>query len=99
MRRRQNDPDNGDGYGVGGRDGEGVEEGIGGLIRQKMLPDGSLIFPGQKAKPVGYVPVLYCIADIDEKPADQHHNYNAGRNLRSPLNDEDIPPDGNAVAG
>ena len=64
-----------------------------------MLPDGSLIFSGQKAETVGYVSLLYRIADIDEEPGDQDHNKNAGRDLRNPLDSVDIPPDRNALVG
>ena len=64
-----------------------------------MLADGSLVGAGEEAEAVGDFPVLDGVADISEKPDDEGDYQYAGRDLRDPINNLDVPPDGNALVG
>ena len=64
-----------------------------------MLPDGGLIFAGQKLEAIGDVPLLYGVADVGEEPANQRHHQDGRHNLHGPLDYPDVPPEGYALVG
>ena len=64
-----------------------------------MLADGGLVGTLQEAKTVGDFPVLHGVGYVGEKPDDKDGHQNAGHDLRNPLDNLDVPPDGNTLVG
>ena len=64
-----------------------------------MIPDRRLVRAGQKAEAIADIPFIDGVNEVDGRRRYQADDDESGNELRHPLDDDGVPPDGDVLVG